>query len=168
MQKILELLASGECFKLENKLVSDVKKLSFSLKKDKIYQDNFTIRNISNQVIEGDIFSDNVRLKINDSHQKDTSFDVVFTIDTHNLQSGDDISGKITILSEIGEISIDFSYDIVDDEYEGIIKKLDSIIDYYDLTRRDFEKHLIFFLINQYLKHNLCKIYFLGLYMIVC
>ena len=157
MQKIIDLLVNGECFTIENSIKCSVNKISAELKKNKLYQDSIIISNENNQIIEANIYSDNIRLKLDTNYFNDKTQKVSFIVDTMYLSNGDEISGEISVLSDVSEFLIPFKYTIVDDEVDNSILNIKSIIDFYDLTIRDYEKAFEIFNSDIFLKTGLME-----------
>lgn len=152
---ILEQLASGECFKVDIRIMSDVNKISYDLLKNKLYEDNINIYNDKEQSFEANIYSDNNRVKVKNSIMSGTSINVQFIIDTENLDEDDEIVGNISIVSTIGDISIPYKYRIVLDDDERVLKTINTIKDYYELYVNNYQLAKEIFVNKSILKSNL-------------
>ena len=65
MEKLIDLLASGESIKVDNQLLCDVKSFNYTLQNGKVYDDSITIYNERDLLIEGNVYSSSFRVKIN-------------------------------------------------------------------------------------------------------
>ena len=135
-----EPLASGECIKVDISLITNVSSLSYELKSNKIYEDKINVYNDREQVMDIKVYSDNNRVKIENSIFQDKSAEITFLIDTNNLKPQDIIEGKISIVTNIGDRDIPFKYTIVYEELENLLNSLKSITAYYDLLVNDYNQ----------------------------
>ena len=131
-------LSNGTCVKIDNSLTFRVKSIAFELEKDKKYEDHITISNVREVLMDGNCYSDNNRVIIKNPIIKEKQEDLTFTINTKDLEDGDVIAGKISIISNVGTADIPFEYKIVANNISRAINKLNSITDYYDLMCNDF------------------------------
>ena len=155
MQKIIDLLAKGECFIVENRIKCSVDKIFAELKKDKLYQDSFVLNSDNDQTFEAKIYSSSTRLKLDNDYFNDKSCKISFIVDTTYLNVGDEINGEISIFTDISQIVIPFNYVIIDEKIDSSILNLKSIIDFYDLARKDYEKAFEIFNSKDFLKSDL-------------
>ena len=131
-------LANGTCIKIDNSLTCRVKSITFELEKDKKYEDHIIISNVRELPMDGNCYSDNNRVVIKNPIIKDKQVDITFTINTADLDDGDVISGKISIITNVGVTDVDFEYKVISNNTIRAINKLESITDYYDLICADF------------------------------
>ena len=131
-------LSNGTCIKIDNSLTCRVKSITFELEKDKKYEDHIIISNVRELAMDGNCYSDNNRVVIKNPIIKDKQVDLTFTINTADLEDGDVISGKISIITNVGVTEVDFEYKIITNNIIRAINRLESITDYYDLMCSDF------------------------------
>ena len=131
-------LSNGTCIKIDNSLTCRVKSITFELEKDKKYEDHITVSNVRELLMDGNCYSDNNRVIIKNPIIKDKQVDLTFTINTTDLNDGDIIKGKISIITNVGTEDVDFEYKIIANNVSRAISGLNSITDYYDLICADF------------------------------
>lgn len=131
-------LSNGTCIKIDNSLTCRVKSIVFELEKDKKYEDHITISNVRELLMDGNCYSDNNRVLIKNPIIKDKQVDLTFTINTTDLEDGDVIKGKISIITNVGTEDVDFEYKIIANNISRAVADLKSITDYYDLICTDF------------------------------
>lgn len=145
-------LAAGTCIKIDNALSSRVRSITFELEKDKKYEDHFSVYNEREQELEGDVYSDNNRVKIKTKVLSGKTCDILFSIDTTNLNDGDVISGTISIISNVGALQVPFQYIVVANNIIKAIDKFDTITDYYDYLSTNFDVAKNIFTTPEFLK----------------
>ena len=106
-------LSNGTCIKIDNLLTCRVKSITFELEKDKKYEDHIAISNVRELLMDGNCYSDNNRVIIKNPIIKDKQVDLTFTINTTDLNDGDIIKGKISIITNVGTEDVDFEYKII-------------------------------------------------------
>lgn len=139
MEKLIDLLASGESIKIDNQLLCDVKSLNYTLQNGKIYDDSITIYNERDLLIEGNVYSSHIRVKIKNNILNDRKVKIEFQIDALNLEKNENIDGEFTFITSIGVLKIPYHYDIEEDEVIYNIKNINTITDYYDIINNSKE-----------------------------
>jgi len=122
------------------------------LEKDKKYEDHFSVYNEREQELEGDVYSDNNRVKIKTKVLSGKTCDILFSIDTTNLNDGDVISGTISIIANVGALQVPFQYIVVANNIIKAIDKFDTITDYYDYLSTNFDAAKNIFTTPEFLK----------------
>ena len=139
MEKIIDLLASGESIKVDNQLLCDVKSFNYTLQNGKVYDDSITIYNERDLIIEGHAYSSNFRVKIKNKTINDRRVKIEFQIDAFNMEKGDTIDGNFTLITNLGFLRIPYHYEIDEDEVINSIKNIKIITDYYDIINNNRE-----------------------------
>ena len=78
MEKLIDLLASGESIKVDNQLLCDVKAFNYTLQNGKVYDDSITIYNERDLLIEGNAYSSSFRVKIKNKSLNDRRVKIDF------------------------------------------------------------------------------------------
>ena len=131
-------LANGTCIKIDNSLTCRVKSITFELEKDKKYEDHIVVSNVRELMMDGNCYSDNNRVSIKNPIINDKQVDLKFLINTTDLSDGDIVKGKISIITNVGNLDIPFEYKVVSNSISRMINDLNSVTDYYDLINTDF------------------------------
>lgn len=145
-------LANGTCIKIDNSLTCRVKSITFELEKDKKYEDHIVVSNVRELVMDGNCFSDNNRVSIKNPVINDKQVDLKFLINTTDMSDGDIVKGKISIITNVGNLDIPFEYKVVSNSINRTINDLISITDYYDLMNTDFSTACSIFSTELFLK----------------
>ena len=145
-------LAGGTCVKIDNALSSRVRSITFELEKDKKYEDHFSVYNEREQELDGDVYSDNNRVTLKDSHLSGKACDITFTIDATNLNDGDQIEGTIFVISNVGMLQVPYTYNIIANNAERTINLLLTITDFYDYMSTNFDTARNLFMHKDFVK----------------
>ena len=145
-------LSEGTCIKIDNALSSRVRSITFELEKDKKYEDHFSVYNEREQELEGDVYSDNNRVQIKTKVLSGKTCDILFSIDTTNLNDGDVISGTISIIANVGALQVPFQYIVVASNVIKAVDKFETITDYYDFLSTNFDLARSIFTTPEFLK----------------
>ena len=145
-------LANGTCIKIDNALSSKVQSIVFELENGKKYEDHFSIFNEREQELEGDIFTDNNRVTLKSKTLSGKGFDVLFNIDTTNLDDGDEIKGTISIISNVGMLDVPYVYKIKSNNINKAISSFKNIYDYYDYLTENFDEGRLLFTNSDFIK----------------
>lgn len=132
-------LSNGTCIKIDNSLTCRVKSIAFELEKDKKYEDHVMISNVRELLMDGNCYSNNNRVVIKNPIINDKQIDLVFTINTADLEDGDIIDGRISIITNVGVAEIPFKYTIISNNLSRTVAELNTVTDYYDLICSDFD-----------------------------
>ena len=139
MEKLIDLLASGESIKVDNQLLCDVKSLDYTLQNGKVYDDSITIYNERDLIIEGNAYSSSFRVKIKNKTINERRAKIEFQIDVFDMEKGDSIDGDFTIITNLGILKIPYHYDVDEDEIINSIKNIKNITEYYDIINNNLE-----------------------------
>ena len=145
-------LSNGTCIKIDNSLSSSVKSITFELEKDKKYEDHISVFNEREMVIDGIAYSDNNRVVLKNNTLNDKSCDLVFNINTVDLNDGDLIEGTISIISNVGAMTIPYKYSIVTSTLSRLASTLNSITDFYDALNENFDNAIQLFSDSEFKK----------------
>lgn len=137
MEKLIDLLASGESIKVDNQLLCDVKSFNYTLQNGKVYDDSITIYNERDLLIEGNAYSSSFRVKIRNKTIKDRRVKIDFQIDVFDMEKGDFIDGSFSIITNLGILKIPYHYDVDEDQIINSIKNIRIITDFYDIINND-------------------------------
>ena len=132
-------LSGGTCIKIDNALSSRVRSISFELEIDKKYEDHFSVYNEREQEIEGNVYSDNNRVQLKTKTLSGRTCDILFNINTINMNDGDEISGEISIISNVGMLKVPYKYLVTENQISKTISKFNELTDYYDCLTDNFE-----------------------------
>ena len=139
MEKIIDLLASGESIKVDNQLLCDVKSFNYTLQNGKVYDDSITIYNERDLLIVGNVYSNSFRVKIKNNVINDRKAKIEFQIDVLNMEKGEVIDGNFTFITNLGILKIPYHYEVDEDEVLNCIKNIRIITDYYDIINNNRE-----------------------------
>ncbi|MDO5332101.1 MAG: DUF5717 family protein, partial [Bacillota bacterium] len=155
MQKNIENLAKGEFFSVKNIVLSNTDNLGCELFSNRKYEDDFTIYNQKEIVMNGYVYSTNNRVEITKPNIQDKNYKISFLINTYNLEEGDNIQGEIQIITDAGELTVPYNYIIKDDDDTKIINKIRTVDDYYNLVVENFEKAFNLYCSNKIYKSKM-------------
>lgn len=145
-------LANGTCIKIDNALSSKVQSIVFELEKGKKYEDHFSVFNEREQELDGVIYTDNNRVTLKKTTLSGKIFDVLFNIDTTNLEDGDEIVGTISITSNVGMLDVPYVYKVKASSVSRAISSFNTIYDYYDYLSENFDEARLLFTNSEFVK----------------
>lgn len=149
-------LSSGTCVKIDNLLkTKNVGPIFAELENDKKFEDHIEFFNEREVVIDGKAYTDNNRVSILNPIFNEKTKDLVININTTELNEGDVIEGKISVISNVGFLSVPYKYTIVVNNKRKIINSIHEITDFYDVLSSDVNMAKIIFTEKEFLKTDL-------------
>lgn len=149
-------LSSGTCVKIDNSLkAKSVGLISAELENDRKFEDHVEFFNERDVVIDGKAYTDNNRVSILNPVFDSKTKDLIININTTGLDEGDLIEGNISVISNVGFLSIPYKYTIVVNNKRKIINNIHEITDFYDVLSTNFDTAKAIFTDKEFLKTEL-------------
>lgn len=135
--KIERLIKEDFDYELPNIILSQ-NEINIKTQADNIIEGGFSVSNSRNTTMKGLVYSSNPALYIITDAFKGKDNHISFNIDTKNLHQGDRIIGKISIISDCGEISIPYNINIEAPYFETSLFKVNDLKKFAHLAKIDW------------------------------
>lgn len=157
MENIVESLAKGIVFNADLNLQSDIEALSCDLYAKRKYEDNIVVYANKPTDFEYRVVSTNYRVNIKSTILSDQKLNISFYIDTRFLDQNDKIDGYIRVYTTIGSKDIHYTYNIIEDSEDLLLKKITDINSYYNLFNTNFDFSFNIFNDSRFYQTDLLK-----------
>lgn len=138
MKEKIELFAKGE-FEYELPFLRlSVEAIEFRVEAGKQFEGNFTISNSAGRTMKGILYSSNRLLTFNQTGFTGKEINVTYRFDASYLKPADIVKGKITILSDCGEISLPFTAYLEASSISTSVGKIKNLFEFANLARMDW------------------------------
>lgn len=154
MKALIEKLAIGNVDYEVPKAQISHNSFDMVLAKGEIAYGSFNIRSESNMNIKGVVYSSDYHLKLKNDQFLGKDNTIRFEANTEHLYPGDDVSGKIDIVSNTGEFSVNFNIHVKEENIESSMGPINNLEDFTKLVQYSHEEAIKLFMSREF-KHNI-------------
>ena len=140
MQKKIEELAAGECYREVSLLQCIPEKLEIEMLEGAVYRGEFTIKSSENIPIAGKVCSTSLRMKCQQEEFQGITAKQEFEFHSEGLLAGDTHSGEFHIISSQGEYVLPFSVSVCKDYPNSSQGKIKSSFEFANLARISYDE----------------------------
>lgn len=134
MKALIEKLAIGNVDYEVPKAQISHNSFDMVLAKGEIAYGSFNIRSESNMNIKGVVYSSDYHLKLKNDQFLGKDNTIRFEANTEHLYPGDDVSGKIDIVSNAGEFSVNFNIHVKEENIESSMGPINNLEDFIKIS----------------------------------
>ena len=154
MKALIEKLAIGNVDYEVPKAQISHNSFDMVLAKGEIAYGSFNIRSESNMNIKGVVYSSDYHLKLKNDQFLGKDNTIRFEANTEHLYPGDDVSGKIDIVSNAGEFSVNFNIHVKEENIESSMGPINNLEDFTKLVQYSHEEAIKLFMSREF-KHDI-------------
>lgn len=140
MKEIIDHILDGK-FDYDSGLLDfSCSKIDLTVPVGENYEGSFTIQGPPNKLIEGFVFSSDMRMKCLSNHFTGNGEEIGFVFQNDGLENGENLRGKFSVISNQGEYTIPFEIRIIDPAIEVERGDIKNLFYFSNLAKTDWKE----------------------------
>lgn len=140
MRQAVEEILNGKFNHENGTLEFSCQRISLEVQADTVTEDSFLIYGPEGQVTEGHVVSSDLRMECLTRQFAGAREEILYRLDAHGMEAGDEIRGAFHIISNQGEYYIPFSVSVAAETIVSSLGNIKNLFHFTNLARSSWEE----------------------------